>query len=285
MEEITHDYAEIELLYNNFTEPAVKKSLKKLKKELPENPRILDAGCGPGSHFELFNEIFNDAKVTAVDISEPHLKEASEKAENLEISIDVVKSDLTRELDIGDDFDLIWLGDVICPSDIEDPTGLISNMKKYLNSEGVLAVFYGNWLRQTFLPGYARLEHKINAAYELMHETKNLGRPWQGPDHPEKALKWLKQAGLYNNRQKFFTATHNYPLDKEVQKYVQRVFENDYSQAITHKGEEVGLTEKEGEKWRKISDPENILFLPDKETYFCSMNCMLAYGHKREVEV
>lgn len=282
MTEIEHDYADTELLYNSFTEPSVEKALKELKKQLPENPRILDAGCGPGSHLQLFEDIFPDAEVVAADVSQPHLNRAREKAEKLDIPVEFVKTDLTRELPFDRSFDLVWFGDVICPSDIQNPVMLLKDIIELLDEDGVLAVFYGNWLRQMFMPGYARLEHKVNAAYELMHETKNLNRSWQGPDHPEKAVKWFQEAGLSHINQSIHSSTYRgEDITPEALKYVKHVLKNDYTDAVREKGSEAGLTEEEKRKFHKLSDPESVMYLPEKDDYYCSMNCILTYGTKR----
>ena len=282
MTEVKHDYAEIELLYNKFTEPAVEKALKHIKKEIPDNPRIVDAGCGPGSHFHLFDKVFDEPEIVAVDISQPHLEKARERREDLEADIKLVKADLEKDIPLEErGFDLVWFGDVICLSDIENPSGLVANMKKYLKDGGILSVFYGNWLRQSFMPGYARLEQKINAAYELMHETRNIQRSWQGSEHPEKALKWLKESGYRGRSQEIFPVTYSNPEKPEyAEKYVRHVFQNDYYQAVQEKGQEVSLTEKEKTKWHRISNPENTLYLPSRKDYFCYMPCTVSFGKK-----
>ena len=47
-----HDYAEEELLYNRFMEPALRQALSFLP--FPKtNGKLLDAGCGPGGLFPL----------------------------------------------------------------------------------------------------------------------------------------------------------------------------------------------------------------------------------------
>ncbi len=276
---IKHDYAETELLYNQFTRPSARKALRELKKEVGESPKIMDAGCGPGSHFELFEKIFPNAKIVAVDSSKPHIEEARQKAEKTGIDIDIVKADLEKNLDLEEDsFDMIWFGDVICPSDISNPVGLINNLKPFLNKDGLISIFYGNWLRQMFMPGYARLEQKINAAYEMMHETRNLNNPWQGPDHPEKAIKWLQETGFKEVSQSIHTSNYSPKIPDHVLDYVEHVFKNDYSDAVDEKGREAGLTEEEISKWEKLSDPESLMYLPEKDDYYCSMSCILTYG-------
>ncbi|WP_055697298.1 MULTISPECIES: GNAT family N-acetyltransferase [Streptomyces] len=76
---------------------------------LPERPRVLDLGCGPG-RAALLLAAEAGAEVTAVDLHEPFLDElrASARARGLDGSITAVNADMT-ELPYPDgSFDLIW---------------------------------------------------------------------------------------------------------------------------------------------------------------------------------
>ncbi len=276
----TYNYVEEELLYNKFTEPSVRKSLEHLKEKLPEQPRILDLGCGPGGHLHLFDQVFPEAEVVACDISEPHLEHAEKISEDLSIDTEFVKKDLSQDTPSeSGPYDLIWAADLICPCYLDQPEMVVNEVKELLTDNGVLAVFYGNWLRQMLMPGYAKLEQKINVAYELIHEDMK-GRPWEGPDHPEKALKWLIDAD-FKTEQKVFCSTHvKNEMDKECLDYVKHVFNNDYSDSVKEKGPEAGITERETRKLEQLFDPESILYLPEKEDYYCNINCILTYGSK-----
>ncbi|MEU7577241.1 GNAT family N-acetyltransferase [Streptomyces sp. NPDC041068] len=76
---------------------------------LPERPRVLDLGCGPG-RVSLLLAAEAGAEVTAVDLHEPFLDElrASARARGLEGSITAVNADMS-ELPYRDgSFDLVW---------------------------------------------------------------------------------------------------------------------------------------------------------------------------------
>ncbi|AZM56838.1 hypothetical protein DMA15_33180 [Streptomyces sp. WAC 01529] len=76
---------------------------------LPERPRVLDLGCGPG-RAALLLAAETGAEVTAVDLHEPFLDElrASADARGLAGSITTVKADMA-ELPCPDgSFDLVW---------------------------------------------------------------------------------------------------------------------------------------------------------------------------------
>lgn len=62
--------------------------------------------------------------------------------------------------------DAIWIADVLYPDMVGEPAGAVTRLARLLKPGGVLGVFYGNWLRPVYLPGYARLEYLIGAARE-----------------------------------------------------------------------------------------------------------------------
>ncbi|MFK4068470.1 bifunctional class I SAM-dependent methyltransferase/N-acetyltransferase [Streptomyces sp. NPDC029674] len=88
---------------------ATTRRLLSLAGALPERPRVLDLGCGPG-RASLLLAAEAGAEVTAVDLHEPFLDElhASAEARGLTDSITTVKADMA-ELPYPDgSFDLVW---------------------------------------------------------------------------------------------------------------------------------------------------------------------------------
>jgi len=76
---------------------------------LPEKPRTLDVGCGPGMQTITLAKLSN-GKITAVDNHQPFLEQLKKKAEEEGISekINVVNGDM-KALNYEDSsFDLIW---------------------------------------------------------------------------------------------------------------------------------------------------------------------------------
>ncbi|MFH8607124.1 GNAT family N-acetyltransferase [Streptomyces sp. NPDC018029] len=88
---------------------ATTRRLLSLAGALPERPRVLDLGCGPG-RAALLLAAEAGAEVTAVDLHEPFLDElhAAAEARGLSGSITTVKADMA-ELPYPDgSFDLVW---------------------------------------------------------------------------------------------------------------------------------------------------------------------------------
>lgn len=61
---------------------------------------------------------------------------------------------------------------------------------------------------------------------------------------------------------------------------MEHVLTNDYKDAVEQKGTQAGITPEEKEKFGKISDPENIMYLLNKDGYYCQMTCFTAFGSK-----
>ena len=77
--------------------------------DLPERPRVLDIGCGPGMQSMVLAQEL-DAHITAVDLHEEYLEQlrASVAAAALSDRVEVLPGDM-NELDFpADHFDLIW---------------------------------------------------------------------------------------------------------------------------------------------------------------------------------
>ncbi|MFG2423866.1 class I SAM-dependent methyltransferase [Streptomyces sp. NPDC048448] len=88
---------------------ATTRHLLSLAGPLPERPRVLDLGCGPGRS-ALLLAAEAGARVTAVDLHEPFLDELRRAAEarSLSASVNAVRADM-GELPCPDgSFDLLW---------------------------------------------------------------------------------------------------------------------------------------------------------------------------------
>ena len=280
------NYGQSELKYNDFVEPAVRKALIEIKEGLESDGtfRILDAGCGSGGHLKLFKQIFEDIEIVGVDISVPHLKESKRtvESENLEDEVELIQANIEEDLPVENSFDLIWIADVIYPMYFDDPVKLIDNLAEKLDSNGIMAVFCGNWLRQMFLPGYSDLENKINAAVEYWCQNDfHIQNDWRGLSHPENAFKWLNESSLLHSikTESFLVQYNSEPeLPVEAKKYVERTFRKEYDVAIEKYGEKAGITEEDRQLWQEIGKKDGKKYILDEKGYYCCMHPSLVFG-------
>lgn len=61
--------------------PASTRAVLEMIRELPESPRVIDAGCGAGASTLVLAEALPTARILAVDVLEPVLERLREKAE------------------------------------------------------------------------------------------------------------------------------------------------------------------------------------------------------------
>jgi SAM-dependent methyltransferase len=276
-----HNYAEAELLYNKFMEPALRAAVASLP--LPRNNgRILDAGCGPGGVFPLLCKALGPTgQLVGIDFSEPHFAKAEEQIgkESSHKNVRIEKVNLMEPLPFPENhFDAVWAADVILPDDFVDAVDVVKRLVRVLCPGGILAIFYGNWLRPIFLPGYARLEHLICVAKELMYARD---RGWDGYIHPERAELWLRQAGLTATRMDFFPVHYRQPLPNHVYEYVSRYSLREfYENAIRQYGDAVSLTAEDKVLWERLSDPASPDFILAQPDYYCAAFALLTVGQK-----
>ena len=88
---------------------AVARTLARPELPLPENPRILDAGCGTGANLKMLAERLQPAYLGGFDSSEEALRLAASKAGNA----DLYRSDICDPELRSDALDLILSLDVI----------------------------------------------------------------------------------------------------------------------------------------------------------------------------
>lgn len=285
-----HNYAGSELLYNALMRPALAEAVALLGLP-PSGGRVLDAGCGPGGAFPLLRgPIGPRGRIVGVDFSPAHLAAARGeiRAHGLRGTVGLVRASLAGRLPFRDGaFDVIWAADVLFPSLFADPAKVVIELARTLRPGGTCAIFYGNWLRPLFLPGYARLEHLICAAKELANAT---ARPWEGDRHPERAAVWLRAAGFEEAQTRPLTVVHRAPLPPGVREYLgdyalygqhgANSGPGYYAAAIAAHGAAVGLGDADRRLWARIANPRSAHFVLDDPDYYCVVPALLALGRK-----
>jgi SAM-dependent methyltransferase len=244
--------------------------------------RVLDAGCGPGGVLPLLSAaVAPGGAVIGFDLSAPHVERAGQlvRERGLQSAVTVEVADLRADLPIEPaSCDAVWTADVLYPDTVGDPAPIVSALSRALKPGGILAIFYGNWLRPLYLPGYARLEHLICAAREAQYARE---RPWHGTAHPERSLAWLADAGLISCRLQLFPVLHRQPLPAEVRRYVATaILDGHYARAVAAWREEGGMTPADEQLWRRLSDPQSPDYILDQPDYFCAATPLLALGQR-----
>ena len=160
---------------------STKKAFEMLE-NLPDTPKILDVGCGPGRHtIDLAN--ISNAQITALDNHKPYLKQLEEraKAEGLSDRIKTVFGDMfDMKFEYGS-FDIIWIEGALYFIGVEKG---LKGWKKFLRPEGYICFTELCWLKENppeevkgffkeEYPQMARLFRAIAAA-EKIHAIKHL---------------------------------------------------------------------------------------------------------------
>jgi len=113
--------------------------------QLPENPRVLDVGCGSGAQTLALARNLRGS-ITAVDIYQPFLDNLQQQATESELRSTVTTAcQSMTELDFPDDFfDLIWSEGAIYIMGFEQ--GLTS-WRRFLKTGGYLVASEMTWLK------------------------------------------------------------------------------------------------------------------------------------------
>lgn len=275
------DYTDREYLYNRVMEPVLERAVAAIG--LRAGWRVLDAGCGPGGVLPLLSAaVAPDGAVIGLDLSAPHVERARQlvRERGLQTTVTVEVANLRADLPIEPaSCDAVWSADVLYPDTVGDPALVVATLSRALKPGGILAIFYGNWLRPLYLPGYARLEHLICAAREAQYARE---RPWQGAAHPERPLAWLARAGLVSPRPlQLFPVLHCQPLPAAVRRYIATaILDGHYAHAVAAWSEEGGMTSEDEHLWRRLSDPQSSDYILDQPDYFCAATPLLALGQR-----
>ena len=144
-ETLVNNFSRYAPSYDNYTD-AQNEAAGMLVRLLPADgiADILEIGCGTGNYTALLKNRFKDAKIKAIDISEPMVRLARQKLNDARLSFDVGDAE---EAELGGKYDLVtsnatfhWL------SDLE---GVIKKTERSLSKNGLL--FFSAFGPNTFL--------------------------------------------------------------------------------------------------------------------------------------
>ena len=114
---------------------------------LPEAPKILDVGCGPGMQTRHLAKACPRAQITAVDFYGPFLEQLRERAalEGLDRQISTVLADMKTLEYPPASFDLIWCEGAVYLMGVEEA---LKAWRPWLRPGGALALTEAVWFKQ-----------------------------------------------------------------------------------------------------------------------------------------
>lgn len=135
--------------------------------ELPAEPRILDIGCGSGNNAVDLAKM-SAATITAIDIYEPFLQEARERAHAAGVANQVVmqKEDMAKLPFKAEEFDIIWSEGA---SYIMGFDAALTYWKQFVKPKGYLVISEAVWLRED---NPEELQSFWKEAYPAMRNTE-----------------------------------------------------------------------------------------------------------------
>jgi ubiquinone/menaquinone biosynthesis C-methylase UbiE len=114
-------------------------------RDLPENPKILDIGCGPGMQTRWLAHLSN-VSIEAIDKYEPYLEQLRKSAEEEGLSdkIRAVNGDMSKLNYKNGFFDIIWSEGSIFIIGFKEG---LREWRRLLTSKGYLVVSHVSWLK------------------------------------------------------------------------------------------------------------------------------------------
>lgn len=267
--------------FRDFIAPAVEHAIMSL--ELASGARVLDVGTGGGGALPpLARAGGATGSVLAIDEHQAILALASDYAEQAGIADRVTfqLGDLTGTLADAaavpeNAFDAIWASDVIYPVYFDEPADIVRQMAQALRPGGVIALFYPNYYRATYLPGHSLLERRLWTALEL-----SAGTPVDGPRHRERYLSWLLAADLDDVNLKMFPRVcSSVHADPTVRPYLELKWPGARQLLITH-GAAAGFSAADVDELQRLLTPGDPNYILDEPGYFAVLPATLATGRR-----
>jgi len=130
----------VEFKYYHTGEPNLKHrigwKLKKLRKFLTENTKILDVGCSTGGLYFSIKDIIKKENYYGIDYN----KYAVEMAENK--GLNVKQCDIRKEeIPFKEKFDIVWMNHVIEHFTVEEQIKVINKLRNILKPNGLIFIF------------------------------------------------------------------------------------------------------------------------------------------------
>jgi len=224
-------YADRLRLVFRLTEPAITGAIAALR---PAPGSLgLDAGCGAGTHaHRLARTAAPGGRVAALDLALPNLLEvptsggpSARPGRVLRVNASLLTLPFPDR-----SFDWVWCADALWPHAVASgPVAAVRELARVVRPGGTLAVLF--WSGQALLPGYPRLEARLDAAFA--EHTPYLASVAPS-EHHLRALAWLEEAGLEQTRARSFVAEAAAPLAPELGEALAGCFEMLWAEILPH---------------------------------------------------
>ncbi len=255
------------LTANSLRESALRAAIETL--QLPLGSCGLDAGCGIGLQCLLLAEAAGPVgHVTGLDISTEFLHRGEEIVEEAGLSerISFQEGDVADIPFADNTFDWAWSADCIGYGPWE-PLPLLKELARVVKPGGIVAI--AGWSSENLLPGYPRLEARLQA-------TSGGIAPFIQGRNPEAhflhALGWFREIGLKDVDARVFADSFSAPLSREIRNALADLFTMRWPDA------EHELASDDLAEFRHLCRPDSPAFILNDSDYYAFFTYTLFCG-------
>ena len=241
-------------------EPVIRSAIQALK--IPSGSRVLDAGCGIGSHtFLLAEAVGPGGHVTGLDLSSDFITHANERAKQSKLSGRVLfqEGDLNKLPFSDHTFDWVWSVDCV-GYPVAKSLASLKELARVVKPGSSVAIL--GWSSQQVLPGYPLLEARLNANCSVIADyVRGKGSELNFM----RVLGRFCEAGLEALSARTFIGDVQAPLSEEKRSALLSLFEMLWVEP------ELKLSQEDWAEYQRLCLPESpdfILNLPDYYGFF-----------------
>jgi len=241
--------------------------------QLPEGSRGMDAGCGVGLQCLLLAEEVGAAgHVTGLDISPEVIDRGRKLVKETDLSdrISFQEGDISNLPFDDDSFDWVWSADCVGYAP-RDPLPLLKELSRVVKPGGIVAI--AAWSSETLLPGYPRLEARLQATSDGIAPFVH-GKPPER--HFLRALGWFHELRLKKSLAKAFAGSICAPLDDETHYALTELFDMRWP----NKG--AGLAADDSAEFQRLCLPDSPDFIVNRPDYYAFFAYTMFWGRKVE---
>ena len=252
------DYARKLQLADFLRWPVIGRVIRELR--MGAGDKVLDAGCGIGSHLPLLAEqVGGSGRVVGLDISDEFISRAKKRVTEcgLEELISLVQGDVNNLPFDDDEFDHAVSVDCVGYPYSSDPVTLLRSLGRIVRPGGTVAIL--GWSYQQLLPGYPVLEAKLNTASSLVAPSHSAISPLT---HFLRAPGWFQEAGFIDTSSRSYAGDICAPLGHEEKEAVLAFFE------MLWKDARPAVSDGEWQLFKNISNPKSRDFILDQPYYY-----------------